>query len=186
MRIKKAGGKVFGAVLTAAEKKAMDMEINRQIVEADRRYADDIDAMVLYTLHVHLGFGKKRLRKFYDAFSAEHDRLIQYYQMPDDYTWLCKEMLKRIALMLKHGTKKGKNPMKLKSINGKVPYIMAAGKDFVKDEMSLAAAEQICSRGTQTASKLFPDFPICVDGKFYFAGTSTKPKSSKSKTPCGG
>lgn len=70
MRIKKAGGKVFGAVLTAAEKKAMDMEINRQIVEADRRYADDIDAMVLYTLHVHLGFGKKRLRKFYDAFSA--------------------------------------------------------------------------------------------------------------------
>ena len=49
MRIKKAGGKVFGAVLTAAERKAMDMEINRQIVEADRRYADDIDAMVLYT-----------------------------------------------------------------------------------------------------------------------------------------
>ena len=179
MRIKKAGGKVFGAVLTAAEKKAMDMEINRQIVEADRRYADDIDAMVLYTLHVHLGFGKKRLRKFYDALSAEHDRLIQYYQMPDDYTWLCKEMLKR-------GTKKGKNPMKLKSIDGKVSYIMAAGKDFVKDEMSLAAAEQICSRGTQTTSKLFPNFPICVDDKFYFAGTSTKPKSSKSKTPCEG
>lgn len=41
MRVKKAGGKVFGAVLTAAERKAMDMEINRQIVEADRRYADD-------------------------------------------------------------------------------------------------------------------------------------------------
>lgn len=67
MRIKKAGGKIFGAVLSAAEKKAMDMEINRQIVEADRRY-------------------------------AEHDRLIQYYQMPDDYTWLCKEMLKRIGV----------------------------------------------------------------------------------------
>lgn len=49
--------------------------------------------------------------------------------------------------------------MKLKSIDGKVPYIMAAGKDFVKDEMSLAAAEQICSRGTQTASKLFPISP---------------------------
>lgn len=98
MRVKKAGGKVFGAVLTAAEKKAMEMEINRQVVEADRRYADDIDAMVLYTLHVRLGFGKKRLREFYDAFSAEHDRLIQYYQMPDDYTWLCKEMLKRIGV----------------------------------------------------------------------------------------
>ena len=98
MQINKAGGKVFGAVLTAAERKAMNIEINRQIVEADRRYADDIDAMVLYTLPVHLGFGKKRLRKFYDAFSAEHDRLIQYYQMPDDYTWLCKEKLKHIGV----------------------------------------------------------------------------------------
>lgn len=58
MKVKKAGGKVFGAVLSAAEKKAMEMEINRQVVEADRRYADDIDAMVLYTLHVHLGFGR--------------------------------------------------------------------------------------------------------------------------------
>ena len=76
--------------------------------------------------------------------------------------------------------------MKLKSTNGKVPYIMAAGKDFVKDEMSLAAAEQICARGTQTASKRFPDFPLCVDDKFYFAGTSTKPKSSKAKVTCEG
>lgn len=98
MRIKKAGGKIFGAVLSAAEKKAMDMEINRQIVEADRRYADDIDAMVLYTLHVHLGFGPKRLRRFYEAFAAEHDRLIQHYEMPDDYTWLCKAKLKEIGV----------------------------------------------------------------------------------------
>ena len=110
MRIKKAGGKVFGAVLTATERKAMEMEINRQIVEADRRYADDIDAMVLYTLHVHLGFGKKRLREFYDAFSVEHDRLIQYYQMPDDYTWLCKEMLKRIGVDVEAWNKERKEP----------------------------------------------------------------------------
>ena len=48
MIVKKAGGKVYGAIFTAAEKKAMDMEINRQIIEADRRYTDDIDAMVLY------------------------------------------------------------------------------------------------------------------------------------------
>lgn len=98
MIVKKSGGKVFGAVLTAAEKKAMDMEINRQIVEADRRYTDDIDAMVLYTLHVHLGFGKKRLRRFYEAFSAEHDRLVQYYEMPDDFVWLCKEKLKEMGV----------------------------------------------------------------------------------------
>ena len=49
--------------------------------------------------------------------------------------------------------------MKLKSIDGKVPYIMAAGKDFVKDEMSLAAAEQICSRGTQIRQQALSRFP---------------------------
>ena len=33
MQIKKAGGKVYGAILTNAEKKAMDMEIRRQLAE---------------------------------------------------------------------------------------------------------------------------------------------------------
>lgn len=98
MRIKKYGGKVFGATMTTAEKKAMELEINRQIIEADRKYINDLDAMVLYTLHTHLGFGFKRLRQFYEAFSIEHDRLIQHYQMPDDYIWLCHEMLKRIGV----------------------------------------------------------------------------------------
>ena len=68
--------------------------------------------------------------------------------------------------------------MKLKSIDGKVPYIGAAGRVFVKDEISLAAAEQICSRGAK-ASKLFADFPICVDNKFYLAGTIDKHKVAK-------
>ena len=39
MMVKKAGGKIYGAVFTAAEKKAMEMEINRQIIfpeEKDR------------------------------------------------------------------------------------------------------------------------------------------------------
>lgn len=55
-------------------------------------------------------FAKKRLRKFYDAFSAEHDRLIQYYQMPDDYTWLCKEMLKRIGVDVEAWNRERREP----------------------------------------------------------------------------
>ena len=35
MQVKKAGGKVYGAVLTAAEKKAMDLEIQRELAEYD-------------------------------------------------------------------------------------------------------------------------------------------------------
>lgn len=38
MQVKKAGGKVYGAVLTAAEKKAMDLEIQRELAEYDRKH----------------------------------------------------------------------------------------------------------------------------------------------------
>ena len=39
--------------------KAMKAEISRQIVEMNDKYAIDIDAMILYTLHERFGFGKK-------------------------------------------------------------------------------------------------------------------------------
>lgn len=50
------------------------------------------------------------IRYHMGAFSAEHDRLIQYYQMPDDYTWLCKEMLKRIGVDVEAWNKERKEP----------------------------------------------------------------------------
>ena len=98
MRVKQFKGKVYGADLTAKERKAMELEINRQIAEADRQHTNDFDAMVLYVLHTHLGFGKKRLRRFYDAFSAEHDKLIEHYEMPDSGAWLADMKLKEIGV----------------------------------------------------------------------------------------
>lgn len=83
---------------TASQQKAMRDEINRQIIEADRKFALDFDAMVLYTLHLHLGFGKKRLYRFYKAFIQQHEELIKYYEMPDDYAWLCRHKLKEIGV----------------------------------------------------------------------------------------
>lgn len=100
MRVKKYGGKVFGAELTAAERKAMDIEINRQLVERDKQYAADIDAMVLYTLMAHYGWKKKRLRRFWKAFIEEHKALREFYQMdePGDNEWLAHRMLKDIGV----------------------------------------------------------------------------------------
>lgn len=98
MRVKAYKGKVYGAELTAKEKKAMNLEISRQIAEAERKHANDLDILILYVLHVHLGFGKTRLRRFYEAFSAEHDALIAHYEMPDDNAWLADQMLKRIGV----------------------------------------------------------------------------------------
>ena len=95
MLVKKAGGKIYGASLTAAEKKAMDIEIQKQLVEYDRKHAAEIDAMILWVLHSEFGFGQERLRRFYNCFSASIDSLIKRYEMEDsDQIWLCTHMLK--------------------------------------------------------------------------------------------
>ena len=57
MRVKKYKGSVFGAGLTAAEKKAMNMEIQRQLVEYERKHTIELEAIVLWVLHEQLGFG---------------------------------------------------------------------------------------------------------------------------------
>lgn len=80
------------------EKEAIRREAHQVVLETNEQYSIDVDAMVLYTLHVHLGFGKKRLRAFWDAFQKYRDDLIKHYQMPDDYVWLCRYKLKEIGV----------------------------------------------------------------------------------------
>lgn len=85
--------------MTSQQKKAMNDEINRQILEHDEMFAVDNDATVLWTLHTCFGFGKKRLRRFWEACLKEHARLREYYQMePDDDGWLYRYKLKQIGV----------------------------------------------------------------------------------------
>lgn len=98
MRVKQYKGTVYGADLTAKERRAMNIEINRQIVEADRKYLNNVDAMILYFLHKHLGFGKKRLRRAWEQFTVIHDDLVNYYEMPDDGAWLADRKLQEIGV----------------------------------------------------------------------------------------
>ena len=97
MRIKKSGGRVFGADLTVAERKAMDKEIQRQGYTEKHRL--ELDAMILWVLHAQLGLGQTRLRRFYDQFEKELNALLERYEMgEDDRLWLCTYMLKQIGV----------------------------------------------------------------------------------------
>jgi hypothetical protein len=100
MRVKKFNGKPYGVEFTAQERKAMNLEINRQIAERDEKYKEDIDAMILYVLMAHYGWKKKRLRKFWNAFVEEHKALREFYQMNEDgdAEWLSHRMLKDIGV----------------------------------------------------------------------------------------
>lgn len=104
-RQKKAGIKVykepilnlkvsdFDHMISHAKKSAKERataaaihEIDRQILERDEAYSLDIDAMVLWALHVYLGFGKKRLERFYRHMQKEHLHMREVYEMDDTYT----------------------------------------------------------------------------------------------------
>lgn len=78
---------------------AMLCEIQRQISEYDKKHAIEFDAMVLWFLHKKYGFGKKRLRRFYDDFVPVQDDLIRRYELGKaDTGWLCMEELKQIGV----------------------------------------------------------------------------------------
>ena len=83
---------------SAEERRAMKEEINRQIVETNREYKNDFDAMILWTLHELCGFGKKRLREVYDAFADKYDELVDHYEAPDKGAWIANYKLREIGV----------------------------------------------------------------------------------------
>ena len=100
MQLKKAGGKVYGMQLSVAERKAMRMEIQRQIVESNRTHEIELDALVLWVLHEQFGFGSKRLKRFYDAFVSVFEELNERYltDTKDEGLRLCTYKLKEIGV----------------------------------------------------------------------------------------
>ena len=70
--------------------------------------------------------------------------------------------------------------MQFKVNDGKVPYIMVAGSDYVSGEMPLSNAECIYAAGEKRASNRFKGYPICVSNKYFFAcQISTKARERK-------
>lgn len=108
MIVKKSGGQIFGAHLTAAERKAMNLEIQRQLAEYDLKHELEIEALILWTLHDQFGFGPTRLKRFYDRFNSAVKALVSRYELEDtDDIWLCTHKLKEIGVDLENWSKKG-------------------------------------------------------------------------------
>lgn len=106
MYVKKAGGKVFGAEFTAAEKKAMRIEIMKEQAEFNRANENEIDAIILWWLRTKLGFGEKRLTDFYRDFIPAYRGLIARYEMGDDQAWLFTHLLKEDGIDIQEIRKK--------------------------------------------------------------------------------
>lgn len=77
---------------------AMIHEINRQILEQKSKFMSDIDAVILWTLHTEYGFGKTRLKRFYDAVIQNYNEMCSFYEMDD--TYLAVHNLREIGIDL--------------------------------------------------------------------------------------
>ena len=95
MQVKKSNGTIFGANLTTAERKALDMEIRRQFAEYTRKYELEIESMFLLAIREEFGFGEERLKRTHKALSEGIDNLVKRYQLnEDDAARLCTYKLK--------------------------------------------------------------------------------------------
>lgn len=65
--------------------KAMNREINAQILEKDKGFTLDMDTMVLWALRQYAGWGPKKLKEFYLFMFAEHMRMRKFYEMDETY-----------------------------------------------------------------------------------------------------
>jgi hypothetical protein len=99
MKIKKGFNSVYGVDLTAKEKKALELEVKRQLAEYDTKHSHEMDAIVLWVLHTQFGFGHKRLKEFFDCFSVAVSELIERYELENsDAVWLCTHQLKEYGI----------------------------------------------------------------------------------------
>lgn len=72
---------------------------------------------------------------------------------------------------------------KLKSVNGKVTFLLSTGKDFVKNQMAIASAQHIIDNGELIKSDV-EGYPIDINNEWYFEGEvfkRTTPKKAESK-----
>lgn len=99
MLFKKSKGTIFETQFSSKEKRAMDAEIQKQLGEYDRKHTIELDAIVLWELHDQYGWGRKKLKKFFDSFAPELEALIKRYDFEDsDQIWLCTHMLNEIGI----------------------------------------------------------------------------------------
>lgn len=97
MTFKKFRGQIFDVELTAKEQKAVDAEINRQLIEVHQRFEDDFDYMILWVLHNHFDFDLQQLRKAYDLFRADNDALVKHYEMADAGAYIARKEMNAIG-----------------------------------------------------------------------------------------
>lgn len=81
---------------TPKQSKAINTELRRQMSENVKCLEKNIVALMLWSVHEHCGYGKKRLLDYHKKIAPAIKNLMEYYEMtsPEDGEWICKYKLK--------------------------------------------------------------------------------------------
>lgn len=75
--------------MSPEEKRAIEKEIEDQFANFVAEHLLEIEALMLYQLRKQLGFGKKRLKRFYDGFTPTvYDLFVQNTLNPTEDTFV--------------------------------------------------------------------------------------------------
>lgn len=95
--------------MSKAEKKALHAEVSRQAREISDKFALELDATILWTLHEGFGFGAERCKRFYNKVVECREDLLKRYDMEDDAEFILIHKLKEIGIDLREWEKELKN-----------------------------------------------------------------------------
>lgn len=94
-QFKRSGKHIFDTTFSKAEQKAVDAEIYRQLAEDTRKHNLEIMAMTLSVLVEEFDFEEDDLRRFFEAYDASVDGLLERYALgEEDRVWLTTHKLK--------------------------------------------------------------------------------------------
>lgn len=65
--------------LTNAQRKVLDREIREELSHLIESFNKDFDIVFAYTLNKHFGFGKKRIKRFYQSAISDRVELSRFY-----------------------------------------------------------------------------------------------------------
>lgn len=76
-------------------------EVNAELAKATERFFFDEVTVILWVLHETFGFGRDRLKRFYDNYSRVNNQLKAHYELKDnDLHFLTKELLAGIGVSI--------------------------------------------------------------------------------------
>ena len=78
------------------DRQRIKVEVQKEVDAYFERRCVDMDAMILWILHKQFGFGKDRLRRYFDGYVTEIRSLQDHYG--EDASYMMREGLKRIGV----------------------------------------------------------------------------------------